>query len=314
MKNASRIYLFITSLFFMFSPFSLGIVEIYFEDTTMKDHISGLIVNLVLVFILALFLGILMKNEKLKHPNKFEIKLLVFGLLSNIVIYFYAFQNSLNIEKFITIYFTIVLVLILYYFIIDRLKLNYELWILAILFLVIDFIHFEYIFIDYDGGTFFPHYIQANFGHRLLFYTVPIATLALFITKIKKYEVMDWFSYVFIGLTVLISLVFIQGIDIEDKLILTFNLIIPFVIIIDLIVSIIYKNFKVYKLIFYIRMVTIIFLIYIYNGVNYFVMNSYSDHNLIELVMITYVVIICNLIEYLVPRKTIVDKKAITSD
>ena len=313
MKHAFRIYLFITSLFFMFSPFSLGIVEIYFEDTTLKDHISGLIVNMVLVFILAIVLGILMKNKKLKIPNRFENKLLIFGLLSNIVIYFYTFQNSLNIERFITIYFTIVLVLILYYFIIDRKKLNYERWIFAILFLMVDFIHFEYIFRDFGGGSYFPHYIQANFAHRLLFYTVPTATLTLFITKIRKYDVMDWFSYVFIGLTILISLVFIQGIDIEDKLILTFNLIIPFVIVIDIIISIIYKNFKIYKLTFYIRMGTIILLIYIYNGINYFVMNSYSDHNLIELIMITYIVIICNLIEYLVPKKIIDNKKAITS-
>jgi len=313
MKNASRIYLFITSLFFMFSPFSLGIVEIYFEDTTMKDHISGLIVNMSIIFILSIILGILIKNGKLKIPNNFEIKLLVFGILSNIVVYFYTFQNSLNIEKFITIYFTIVLILILYYFVIDRKKLNYELWIFAILFLMVDFIHFSYIFRDYEGGAYFPSYVQATFWHRLLFYSVPLATLALFISKIKSYKILDWFSYVFIGLTVLISSVFIQGIDIEDKLILTFNLIIPFVIIIDIIISIIYKNFKIYKITFYIRMGTIILLIYIYNGISYFVMNSYSDHNLIELVMITYVVIVCNLIEYLVPKKLDVEEKAITS-
>ena len=313
MKNASRIYLFITSLFFMFSPFSLGIVEIYFEDTSMKDHISGIIVNLALVLILVTVLGIVIKKEKLKVPNEFEIKLLIFGLLSNIVIYFYAFQNSLEIERFITIYFTIIMVLILYYFIIDRKRLNYELWIFAILFLIVDFIHFEYIFRDYGGGSYFPHYIQANFGHRLLFYSVPLATLALFISKIKNYKIMDWFSYVFIGLTILISLVFIQGIDIEDKLILTFNLILPFVFVIDIIISIIYKNFKIYKITFYVRMGTIILLIYIYNGISYFVVSSYSDHNLIELVMITYVVIICNLIEYLVPKKIVVEEKAITS-
>ena len=313
MKNASKVYLFITSLFFMFSPFSLGIVEIYFEDSTLMEHVNGIIVNLGLLIVMIIILSILVKKGKLKIPIKPEIKLLIFGLLSNIVVYFYTFQNSLDIEKFITIYFTIFLILILYYFIIDRKKLNYELWILAILFLVVDFIHFEYIFIE-NPWISYPNtiYIDSTFLHRLLFYSVPLATLTLFISKIRKYNVMDWFSYVFIGLTILISLVFVKGINVEDKLILTFNLLIPFVIVIDIIISIIYKTFKVYKLTFYIRMGTIIFLIYIYNEINYFVMVSYSDHNLIELIMITYIVIICNLIEFLVPKQNITNKKAST--
>lgn len=313
MKNTSKIYLFIVSLFFMFSPFSLGMVEIYFEDTRLTDWSSGLIVNSVLLLILIIVLGILIKNNKLPVPNKTEIKFLIFGVLSNIIIYFYTFQNSLEIWRYVTIYSTILFILILYLFVIDRKKFNYELWIFAIFFFIVDFIHFTYIFIDHDGVGYLPAYIDATFLHRILYYTVPLATLIIFTLKIKGYKIMDWFAYVFIGLTILISLVFVQGIDIESKMILTFNLLIPFVIIIDIIVSLIYKRFKVYKIIFYIRMGTIIFLIFIYNGINYFVMETYSDHNLIELVMITYIVIVCNLIEFLIPKDNIEKKEAITS-
>jgi len=313
MKNTSRVYLFITSIFFMFSPFSFGIVVIYFEDTSLLEYSSGLIVNTVLILILSVVLGILIKKKNLNIPTINERKLLIFGLLSNVVIYFYTFQNSLEIMRYITIYSTIILILILYLFIIDQHKLNYELWIFAILFVVIDYIHFSYVFVEYGGIGHLPVYIQATFIHRLLYYTIPVTTLILFITKIRKYKVMDWFAYVFVALAMLISLVFLKSIDVEDKLILTFNLILPFVIIIDLIISIIYKNFNIYKIIFYIRIGTIILLIDIYNGVNYFTMNSYSDHNLVELVLITYVVIICNLIEYLSPNPDLTIKKAITS-
>lgn len=305
MKKVSKIYLFLTSLFFLFSPFALGIEDIYFEDTSLVEHISGLIVNSALILIMGVTIAILIKNKKLKAPNLVEIKYLIFGFLSNVVIYFYAFQNSLNIEKFITIYFTMIIILLLYQIIIDRKTINYELWIFALLFFIVDFIHFEYIYVEDSNGGYFPNNLEANFIQRVLFISVPVATLALYASKIRKYKVMDWFSYVFIALTVLITLVFFESIDVEDKLILTFNLLIPFVILIDIILSIIYKRFRIYKLTFYVRMGTIIMLIYIYNGLDYFSMYSYSDHNLIELVMITYIAVICNLVEYLVPKKEI---------
>ncbi len=303
MKTVSKIYLFITSLFFLFSPFSLGLVIIYFEDTNLEEYGSGLIVNLVLLLILGTVIAFNISKKKLAVPNQFEIKLLLFGLLSNIVIYFYVFQNSLNIDYFMTIYFTIILVLLLYLLIIDRTNLNYELWIFAILFFIVDFIHYQYIS-SHDMINQID-YINANFIQRIFYYSVPLATLTLFVAKIRNYKVIDTYAYVFITVTALITLVFVQGIDVEDKFVLTLNLLIPFIIITDFIISIIYKRFNVYKITFYIRMGTIIMLIYIYDGVLYFVMNSYSDHNMYEMVMIIYIVLICNIIEFLVPNKKI---------
>lgn len=301
MKTTSKIYLFITSLFFIFSPFSLGLSVIYFEDSSLSEHISGLIMNVGLLIILGTTVAILISKKKLAPPSKFEIRLLIFGILSNIVIYFYVFQNSLSIDNFMTIYFTIILVLFLYMLVIDRHKYNYELWIFAILFLIVDFIHFEYIS---DHIEILPeNYIDANFIQRIFFITVPVTTLAIYSWKIKQYKIMDYFSYVFIGLALLITLIFVESINGSDKFILTLNLLIPFVIIVDFIVSIIYKKFSIFKITFYIRVLSIILLIYIYDGIHYFVMDSYSDHNLIELVMIIYVAIVCNLIEYLVPKK-----------
>ncbi len=303
MKKVSKLYLFFTSLFFLFSPFSLGLVAIYFEDSNLEDEFSGLIMNVGLVIILGIVMGSMIAKEKLEKPNINEIKLLIFGALSNIVIYFYVFQNALNIDDFVTIYFAMILILFLYLIIIDHVNLNYELWIFAILFFTVDLIFFTYI--GTQGDTYFHNDVPANFIQRLFFITVPLTTLILFISKIRKYDVIDTFTKIFIVITILVGLVFFEGIDVEDKFILTLNLIVPFIIIIDFILSIIYKRFDPYKLTFYLRMGTFILLIYIYDGISYFVMSSYSDHNLAELVMITYVVIVCNLIEYLIPNKKI---------
>ncbi|MCK5761850.1 MAG: hypothetical protein KAH16_03005 [Candidatus Izimaplasma sp.] len=305
MKNTSKIYLFLTSLFFMFAPFSLGLVEIYFENSEIGDQYYGLMFNIALIIILPVTIGILLKNKKLQLPNRMEIKFLVFGLLSNIVIFFYTFQNALHIENFVTIYFTIILVLLLYMLMIDQKKINYELWILAVLFFIVDFIHYQYIG-DHSEYFVLARQVEANFIQRVFYFTIPISTLTLFITKIKKYKIIDTFAYIFIAITILILLIFFKGINPEDKFILTLNLLIPFVIIIDFIVEIIYKRFNVYKLTFYIRMGTIIILIFIYNGINYFSMDSYSNHDFEEMVMIIYVVLVCNIIEFLVPKKSIV--------
>ena len=305
MKNTSKIYLFLTSLFFMFAPFSLGLVEIYFENSEIGDQYYGLMFNIALIIILPVTIGILLKNKKLQLPNRMEIKFLVFGLLSNIVIFFYTFQNALHIENFVTIYFTIILVLLLYMLMIDQKKINYELWILAVLFFIVDFIHYQYIG-DHSEYFVLARQVEANFIQRVFYFTIPISTLTLFITKIKKYKIIDTFAYIFIAITILILLIFFKGINPEDKFILTLNLLIPFVIIIDFIVEIIYKRFNVYKLTFYIRMGTIIILIFIYNGINYFSMDSYSNHDFEEMVMIIYVVLVRNIIEFLVLKKSIV--------
>jgi len=301
MKEKFKIYLFLTSLFFMFAPFSLGLTVIYFEDTLLMEWTSGLIVNVCLWAILGIVIGILIKKKKILNPTRLELKLLLFGILSNVVLYFYTFQNSLKIDHFITIYFSMILILLLYQVIIDRKKFNYELWIIAVLFFSIDIIHFN--FVSSHNDLVETDYINANLIQRIMYISIPLATLALFITKIRKYHVMDYFAYVFIGIIALMPLIFFESIDSENKFILTLNLLIPFVIITDLIVSKIYKKFNIYKITFYIRMGTIALLIYIYEDVHYFVKGSFSSLNLAELVMITYVIIICNLIEYLIPKK-----------
>ena len=96
----------------------------------------------VLLLILGITIAILITNKRLSSPTRLEMKFLLFGFLSNIVIFFYAFQNALNIEEFVTIYFTMILVLLLYMLMVDRKKINYE--------ILIDNITTEYAFKTLD--------------------------------------------------------------------------------------------------------------------------------------------------------------------
>ena len=157
MNTSLKQYLFFTSLMFLFAPLSLGLTTIYYK--TRYTHIQGLSINLSLIAILVLIMFLLKQRGKLAFPNFLEMKYLLFGLLSNVIIFFYVFQNSLNIEKEMTIYLIILLILLLFFFIINKKIIIKELWIFSIWFLVIDTIHYQVFF---RSTSYYPSYVTTT--------------------------------------------------------------------------------------------------------------------------------------------------------
>lgn len=300
MKTSSKLYLFFTSLMFLFAPLSIGLAAIYFEIENDDIHLPGLLVNGILLLILVGVIIALIKKQKLLFPNLLEKKFLLFGFLSNVVIYFYVFQNSLVIEEFITVYLTIILILLLYYVIISKKPIIYELWIFGIWFFIADTIHYQFIFTDYDSSA----TVSVNFFQHLLFLSIPLLTLGVFAYYIYKYKVIDVFTKISVGIVILASLVFINGIDADSKYILTLNLILPFVMLTDLITMLIYKRFNILKITFYLRLYTIMILMIMYASEGIFRSDTYSNEELYTMVAVIYVAVICNLIIFLIPKKT----------
>ena len=301
MKTSSKLYLFFTSLMFRFAPLSIGLASIYFEFDNDDIHLPGLLVNVILLLILSLIIFILIKKGKLQLPNLLEKKFLLFGLLSNVVMYFYVFQNSLVIEEFITIYLTIVLILLLYYFIINKKPIIYELWIFGIWFFIMDTIHYQFIYQDdYQGAL-----VNVNFFQHIFYLTIPILTFSLFIYYIYKYKVIDVFTKIAVGIVLLSTIIIFESIDMETKFMLTLNLILPFVILADFITMMIYKRFNILKVPFYIRLYTVLILMIYYAEEGLFQTVSYSHEGLYEMVAVIYVAIFCNLIIYLIPKKSL---------
>ena len=67
--------------------------------------------------------------------------------------------------------------------------MNYELWMFSIPLLFVDFIHFEYTSFENIGDYSYTDFIDSTFFHRVMFYSIQIITLTLFISKIEKYIV-----------------------------------------------------------------------------------------------------------------------------
>ena len=241
MKSSSRLYLFFTSLLFLFPPLSLGLAGIYFNSSYNTMHIPGLLINIGLIAILILIIILLIHRKELNLPNLADKKFLLFGILSNIIIFFYVFQESLNITKEMTIYLIVIAILLLYFFIIDKKTVIKELWILSIWFFVIDTIHFNYI---YAGWGYSTNEISTNFFITLLYISIPILGVGLYIYEIIKYKIIDVFTIISIGLVSLTLLLFGDLVVMNSQFILTLNLILPFVIITDFVTMLIYKKFN----------------------------------------------------------------------
>ncbi len=301
MKTSSKLYLFFTSLMFLFAPLSIGLAAIYFEIDNDEIHLPGLLVNVILLLILVGIIGALIYKKKLLMPNLLEKKFLLFGLLSNVVMYFYVFQNSLVIEEFITVYITVVLILLLYFVIISKKPIIYELWILGVWFFIMDTIHYQFI---YRTGSYYDYeIIDVNFLQHIFYLTIPLLALGLFAYHMYKYKVIDIFTSISIGILLLVTLLFFEGIDMESKFMLTLNLILPFVILTDFITMLIYKRFNILKIPFYLRLYTLLVLVIYYAEEGLFQSTTYSYEGLWEMVAIIYVALICNLIILLLPHK-----------
>ncbi len=299
MATTSKLYLFFTSLMFLFAPLSIGLASIYFDLDNDEIHLPGLLVNVILLLILSLIIALLLKKRKLILPNLMEKKFLLFGLLSNLVIYFYVFQNSLAIKEFITVYLVTVLILLLYTFIISKKTIIYELWIFGIWFFIMDTVHYQFIWQEgFNDGN-----IDVNFFQHIFFLTIPILTLAIFIRSMYKYKVLDVFSKIAVGIVLLSTLVFFESIDMGSRYMLTLNLILPFVVLADFITMSIYKRFNILKIPFYLRLYTLMIIMIYYAEEGLFRSDTYSNHEIWEMVAVIYVALICNLVVFLIPKK-----------
>lgn len=303
MGKVLKIYLFFTSLFFLLPSFSRGIAEIYFEPNFDDEAWIGLVINIVLIGIVALIIFALIKKDKIPALKIADFKYLGFGLVSNVIIFFYTYQRQLDIEQVMTIYLAVIFISIAYMFIIDKKKFNYEIWILALLYFAVDLIHFEYLRYTLNNNP-YPYHMNAFFT-RIFYYIIPLVTIILTVIKIRTYKVIDTFTIIFITITTLMILVNFEAFESESKFILTLLLVAPFVIIIDFIVSAIYKKFTLYKVAFYLRVGTIFLTILMYSETDYFTQQTaqFMHHDFYEMIMFIYIVIIANLIEYLIPKK-----------
>ena len=120
MKKQSRLYYILSYVFFILPPFIWGLVELYREQNYDTVHITSLIINILVYVVLVVVIALLVYKKKMHIPTQEERKYLLFGFIGNIVIYFYTFQNLMNIDNIVTIYLVLMIILVVYYFLIQK--------------------------------------------------------------------------------------------------------------------------------------------------------------------------------------------------
>lgn len=254
-------------MFFIYPPFIWGLVELYSEGRA-QIHVVSLLVNVILLLVIGLVVSLLITNGNLHFPTKKEQKYLIFGFSGNVIMYFYTFQNMMNIDDIVTIYLALLLVLVVHYLLISRTVVLKELWILLTLFILLDYSH---LLISGHGFTEW-HRSNLSGGYWPLTLIYSIAALSIlfyYIYRLLTYKLYDFFKVVNIALVISLSMLF-QLNNPDEKLLGTLAILTPFFVIVDFIVKIINKSYTHKMLLFYIRTTVILIVFGVLGSMNFF--------------------------------------------
>lgn len=252
MKKVSKIYYILTYLFFIYPPFISGLVLIY-RDSSKHLHIYALLVNVVLLLILLAIVAIRIAIKKLHMPAEREIRYLVFGFIGNIMMFLYTFQNIMNISHIITIYLVLLVVLFVHYFLISKKFQPLELWIFLPLYLMFDTIYYGVKGCSYVSSYSCTQSTSSDLFLRVIFIIILVFMLLYIIYKLLSYRQHTILKYINYVIVFVLSMYALNQFEGEQKIIMTFAIMLPFFIILDFIVSIINKSYTHRTILFYIR-------------------------------------------------------------
>ena len=287
MKNMKRIYFILTYMFFIYPPFIWGLVLVYNDDLYEQSHLVTLLINLILIIVIGLICFLMIRRNKLHVPDKEEIKYLLFGFTGNVVMFFYTFQNIMELDRIVTIYLVLLIVLAVHYFLIKRKLAPFELWLLLPLYLV-----YDYIFVimtncgwsDYNCNVSSSESVFLTITFGLIF----AITVLYYVYRVLSYRLFDFFKIANMVIIALLSLTAYTEFDLFDqRFIMTLAIIGPFLLIVDFIVKIVNKAFDSKMILFYLRTFTIFIFFTIYG-----VFRRYGDIDnelLSMMVVATYV-------------------------
>lgn len=253
MKQENKLYIIISFILFILPPFIWGLVEIYSENPSLEIHIVSLLVNLSVYLLIISIIGILIFKKRIHCPQETERKYLLFGLVGNLTIYFYTFQNFMNIDDFVTIYLVMIVILSVYYLLFSRQFKPLELWILAPTFLLIDSIHLLYTGCGFSDGYSCHHLYSTDLFSYILYSIIIMISIIYYGFKLLELKPYNSFKYINIILVLSVSIISQNYDMVNSKIIGTIFISLPFFIIVDFIVSVINKNYQHSTLIFYIR-------------------------------------------------------------
>lgn len=296
MKRFQRIFFILSYVLFILPPFIWGLVELYTDNPRLEVHVISLIVNVIVLCLITGVCGIFIWKKKLHMPTTSECKQLIFGFIGNVVVYFYTFQNIMNLQDFVTVYLILLIVLVVRFFLIKREITAWELWILLPMFLVIDYLHLA---VSGCGWTNYYSCYPNTSGDwflQVLYVLIFLITAGYYGYKIYQYKRYNFFGIANIALVIIVSFLLQELFELDEKWMGTFSIALAFFIVLDFIVSIVNKTYSHRTLLFYIRTCTFIIIFALLSENRFF--EGFADEGMLPImVVITYVSLGINILK-----------------
>jgi hypothetical protein len=295
--KTTKIYDIFSYVMFVLPPFIWGLVELYTMNSPRPVHMISLWVNLAILVAAAVIGYVFIRYKRLKKPDRANISQLGFGLVGNVLIYLYTFQNPLNLQNIVTIYVVLLLVLVAHYVLIKRRVSPLELWILMPLFIIIDYAH---LLISGCGYGLFEgcDVSDANYLRLYLLYVaIVLAVFGYYGYRIYTYRRKDFYGILNLVLVVSLMVSLFKKLDLDEKIIGTLLILIFFFILLDLIVSIVNKTFTSKSILYYMRTMTLLFVWSLMMEQDFFNYGSPGRNMLIIMVIVTYVSLGINILK-----------------
>jgi len=254
-----RYYVIISYLAFIFSPFIYGVVAIFHrtnyyissEELTIYVNYGVILALGIATFLFAYF-------DLLKRPSKTDLMHVIFGVLGNGLVILYIFQDYLQIDQIVTIYAVLIIVLALHSLLISHKIQAKELWVLLIVFSIIDYLRFIL-----TGCTFSErNHCNVDYSLGLILVIMNIAAVvtifSVTVYKLIKLRTVDLWKGIHVLLVGVLSILYVFGVSPfeSSRFLQLLLLLVPFFVIIDYVISLVNRTYKIQTTVFYLRTFT----------------------------------------------------------
>ncbi|MGD9910533.1 MAG: cupin domain-containing protein [Candidatus Izemoplasmatales bacterium] len=288
-----KLYQMIGYMLFILVPFFAGLVIVFRDMNSSHVEVYTVVIDVAVLWVFSMILAF--GNGKwLPAVSRLDLKYLLFGLIGNMIIYFYTFQNALEIRQFVTIYLVILLILFSKYLLFDRIFKHKELWVSMIVFFVVDFINLLFHCGFYEGSCVLNRTSEIIlFMINLLMFIYLFGSFIYQIYKYKHFTVLKIIHFTLFIILVQFFLRLPNG-DLSNKFYLTVMILVPFLIVCDYIYHFVTKQYYRELTFFYIRTLTLLFIAFFLGEQDFFSVDP--DGTVLSMMVVaTYVIFFIHL-------------------
>lgn len=254
-----RYYVIMSYLAFIFSPFIYGVVAIFHRSNYyISSEVLTIYVNYGVVLALGIVTFLFAYFDLINKPSKTDLMHVIFGLLGNLLVILYIFQDYLQIDQIVTIYAVLMIVLALHSLLISHKIQAKELWVLLIVFSIIDYLRFIL-----TGCTFSDrNHCTIDYSLELILVMMNIAAVVTIfcvtVYKLIKLRTIDLWKGIHVVLVGVLSILYVFGVSPfgSSRFLQLLLLLVPFFVIVDYVISLVNRTYKTQTTVFYLRTFT----------------------------------------------------------